>query len=111
MRCQLFTFLAISIFCTDVTFGQNGAKRFSANNTTKIYEAVLPLGRAVKAAAGPTSTGFVINLGKPGDGIAIKNTKAARQLAIHYSSSGVGAIAIAVNGHSRQKINIHVQYN
>jgi alpha-L-fucosidase len=113
MRYQLFTFLLISIFFIEVTFGQNGVKGFIANNTTKIYEAesVLPEAGAIKAAANGASGGYVVNLNQPGDGISLKNTKAAEKLAIRYASSGVGVIAITINGQSRQKINIHSSGN
>jgi len=113
MKPKLFALFLVGVCSTFVASAQNGSKRLIANSTVKVYEAEAlgPISGAAKAAAGSASGGYVINLTKPGDGIGFKNTKAVQKLAVRYSSLGVGVLDVAVNGQSKQKINIHSSGN
>ncbi len=113
MKHKLFTFLLFTGSFIGVTLAQPGAKRFIANNTTKIYEAeaASQVGGSVKVTSNSAAGGYMVSLTRPGDGCTLKNERAAQKLAIRYSSSGVGLIDVAVNGQSKQKINIHSSGN
>jgi len=96
-----------------IALAQIAPKRFIANATTKVMEAETstPVSGTVKAALSSASGGYVMSLTKAGDGITFKNVKAAQQLAIRYSSLGVGVLDVAVNGQTKQKINTHSSGN
>jgi alpha-L-fucosidase len=113
MKHKLFALLFVIVYFMSAGLAQSPTSRFVANNTTRIYEAeaALPVGGSVKIAAHLASGGYVMSLTKPGDGVTIRSAKAAQKLAIRYSSSGVGLIDLAVNGQSKQKINIHSSGN
>lgn len=113
MKHKWLTALFVTVYFIDVTLAQPGAKRFINNSTAKVYEAAAasPVGGAVKVSANSASDGYVISLTGSGNGFTLKNVKAAQKLAIRYSSSGVGLIDVAVNGQSKQKINIHSSGN
>ena len=107
----LFTVLGISL--SVALFAQSGTKRFITNSENKVYEAeALPLiGRAMKNSNSYAAGGYVLSLNNSGDGFALKNPRAAKQLAIRYSSMAVGVIEVAINGQSKQEINIHSSGN
>jgi alpha-L-fucosidase len=105
----LALFLAVEIFFNGVALAQNGSTFLIANSTTKIYkaEATSQVSGTVKAVVNSASGGYVMTLIKPGDGIRFNTVKVGRKLAIRYSSLNVGLLDVAVNGQSKQKINIH----
>ncbi len=88
---------------------QTAPKRLTSNTTTKVLEAESTslISGATKIAISSASGGSVMSLTKAGDGVTFKNVKAAQQLAIRYSSLGVGVLDVAINGQSKQKINTH----
>jgi alpha-L-fucosidase len=75
--------------------------------TAKTYEATLAgtIGNVsrVQAASGE----YLAVLTKPGDGLIFKGLKAAKKLAIRYSSRSVGLLGLSVNGQSGKKVNFH----
>lgn len=114
MKQKVFALSLVACVCfTSVLVAQTSPKRLVANTSTKVYEAesTNPLSGSVKLALNQASGGYAISLTKTGDGITFKNTKAAQQLAIRYSSLGVGILDVAVNGQSRSKINTHSSGN
>ncbi|WP_050982057.1 alpha-L-fucosidase [Mucilaginibacter paludis] len=113
MKPKLFAFLFVCSSFIGLVSAQPGTSCFSANSTTMIYEAeaASPIGSAVKVVANSASGGNAVTLSRPGDGVMFKNIKVAQKLAIRYSSSGVGLIAVAVNGQVKKKFNIHSSGN
>ena len=105
----LALFLASQLFFNGIAWAQKGSKLLIANSTTKIYEgeATAPVSHAVKTVVNAASGGYVMTLLKPGDGIRFNTIRAGQKLAIRYSSLDAGVLDVAVNGQSRQKVNIH----
>jgi len=58
-----------------------------------------------------TSGGFTVILTKPDDGIRFNRLPTADKLAIHYTSSGVGLLSVAINNQFIQKLNVHSSGN
>jgi len=106
-------YLFISVVLSNRALAQPGAKPFVVNSTSNMYkpETALLLGNAKKNANEKAVGGYVLTLNKPGDGFAIKTVKAAHQLAIRYSCTGVGILEVAINGKLKEKINIHSSGN
>jgi alpha-L-fucosidase len=74
---------------------------------TSEAESAKSVGGAFKMANDLASGGYFISLTKPGEGVIFNHLPAARQLAIRYSSLGVGLISVAVNNQPLQKLNVH----
>jgi alpha-L-fucosidase len=78
-------------------------------SATKSYEAESSrlMGQAKKARASAASSGYLVSLTNQGDGIILKNVKAADKLEIRYSSLSVALLSVAVNNQPEQKVNLH----
>ncbi len=108
----LVPFFAI-VFSIRGAFGQNGVKFLKGNTTTKVCGAykAMPINGAIINTSNHESGGYTVSLHKQGEGFKLKNSTAAKKLALHYASSGVGILWISINDAPSQKLNIHASGN
>src|ERR1019366_890731 len=70
-------------------------------------EAAKLIGGATKIADHEASSGYLVSLTKPGQGVAFTGVRAGSKLAIRYASMSVGTISVAVNDEPTDKVNVH----
>jgi alpha-L-fucosidase len=70
-------------------------------------ESAKRIGGASKAADRSASSGSLVGLTKPGQGIEFARLPAAGKLAIRYASVEVSTISLAVNGQPARRVNVH----
>ena len=65
------------------------------------------IGGAFLLADRDASSGHLVSLTQPGDGVTFTPLTAGQKLVIRYASLAVGTISVAVNGEQHIKVNIH----
>jgi alpha-L-fucosidase len=70
-------------------------------------ESAKRIGGAAKVADSAASGGHLVGLTKPGQGVKFTKLPSASKLAIHYASTNVGTISVAVNDQPARKVNVH----
>jgi alpha-L-fucosidase len=65
------------------------------------------IGGASKIADRDSSSGYLVSLTQPGQGVTFTRLRAGNKLAIRYASLSVGTISVEVNDATAGKVNVH----
>jgi len=79
----------------------------SIETETSQVQAAKLIGGASKIADRDSSSGYLVSLTQPGQGVTFTRLRAGNKLAIRYASLSVGTISVEVNDGTAGKVNVH----
>jgi len=79
----------------------------SIETETSQVQAAKLIGGASKIADRDSSSGYLVSLTQPSQGVTFTRLRAGNKLAIRYASLSVGTISVEVNDETAGKVNVH----